>query len=185
MTKEMNSIINALPHYISSDPVKPGDAADVYRMGLLFGTIEVAEIRVAKDKSEVIDTRGRHFYASDYDFDLPAHDIDEDEQSLVGATLYHKETGKKLTVKYNTSCFVKCSDESGSTALYTPDGLTARADPLTAIKNDLRAAVDDPTPMCTWFKVPEDVSCPSCEHLGKCGTGAMLADILKRLESIM
>lgn len=178
----MNSVMTALPRYISCDTVKPGDTADVYRMGTLFGTIKVAEIRVAEDGSEVVDTRGRHFGASDYVFDLPAHDIDEDEQSIVGATLYHKETGKKLTVKYNAYRLVKCTDEDGNTALYLPDELTARADPLAALKNDLRGVLDSSKPMCAWFKVSEE-NCTACEHIDECNVKTMLADILKRLES--
>lgn len=171
----MKSIMTALPSYISCDTVKPGDTVDVYRMGTLFGTIKVAEIRVDEDGAEVVDTRGRHFEASDYDFDLPAHDIDEDEQSIIGTTLYHKNTGKKLTVKYNTPFFVKCVDESGNTALYTSDELTARGNPLTTIKNDLRAAIDSPSPVHAWFKVDSD-----CDEYD---VKTMLADILKRLES--
>lgn len=174
----MNSVTSALPRYISCDMVKPGDGADVYRMGVLFGTIEVDEIRVWEDGAKVVDTRGRHFDVGDYDFDMPAHDIDEDEQSIVGATLYHKETGKKLTVKYNTYRLVKCADESGSTALYLPDELTARANPIAALKNDLRAAIDSPSPVRAWFKTSEDSNCDAYD------LKTMLADILKRLESV-
>lgn len=170
----MKGIMTALPRYISYDTVKPGDTVDVYRMGTLFGTIKVAEIRVDEDGAEVVDTRGRHFEASDYDFDIPAHDIDEDEQSIIGTTLYHKKTGKKLTVKYNMPFFVKCVDESGNTALYTSDELTARADPLAALKNDLRAAVDGSCTVRAWLKADSD-----CEY----DVNAVFADILKRLES--
>lgn len=169
----MKGIMTALPRYISCDTVKPGDTVDVYRMGTLFGTIKVAEIRVAEDGSEVVDTRGRHFGDSDYDFDIPAHDIDEDEQSVIGTTLYHKETGKKLTVKYNTSFFVKCTDEGGNTSMYAPDELTARANPLTALKNDLRAAIDGSCTVRAWLKA-------DCDEYD---VKTMLADILKRLES--
>lgn len=169
----MNSVMTVLPRYISCDMVKPGDVTDVYRMGLLFGTIEVDEIRVWEDGAKVVDTRGRHFDASDYVFDLPAHDIDEDEQSIVGATLYHKDTGKKLTVKYNTYRLVKCTDEDGNTALYVPDELTARADPLTALKNDLKAAIDGSCTVRAWLKA-------DCDEYD---VKTMLADILKRLES--
>lgn len=169
----MNSVTSALPRYISCDTVKPGDTVDVYRFGLLVGTIEVDEIRVWEDGAKVVDTRGRHFDASDYDFDMPAHDIDEDSRSIVGATLYHKDTGKKLTVKYNTYRLVKCVDESGNTALCLPNELTVRADPLTALKNDLRAAADSQDPVRTWFKADGD------EYDVK----TMLADILKRLEA--
>ena len=165
----------ALPRYISCDTVKPGDMVDVYQMGLLFGTIKVAEIRVSEDGAEVVDTRGRHFGASDYVFDIPAHIIDEDEQSIVGATLYHKDTGKKLTVKYNAYRFVKCTHEDGSTALYVPDELTARANPLTALKNDLKAAVDGSCTVRAWLK--EDSDCDEYD------VKAVLADILKRIES--
>lgn len=171
----MKSIMTALPSYISCDTVKPGDTVDVYRMGTLFGTIKVAEIRVSEDGSEVVDTRGRHFGASDYVFDLPAHDIDEGEQSIVGATLYRKETGKKLTVKYNTYRFVKCTDESGNTTIYLPNELTARANPLTPLKNDLRAAIDGSDPVRAWLKADSD-----CEY----DVNAVFADILKRLESV-
>lgn len=178
----MKGIMTALPRYISCDTVKPGDTVDVYRMGTLFGRIKVSEIRVGEDRAEVVDTRGRHFGASDYVFDLPAHDIDEDEQSIVGATVYHKETGKKLTVKCNTYRLVKCTDESGNTTIYLPNELTARADPLMALKNDLRAAIDSSKPMCAWFKVSEE-NCTDCEHIDECSVKTMLADILKRLES--
>lgn len=170
----MNSVITALPRYISCDMVKPGDTVDVYRMGTLFGRIKVAEIRVAEDGSEVVDTRGRHFGDSDYDFDIPAHDIDEDEESVIGMTLYHKETGKKLTVKYNTYRLVKCADENGNTTLYLPDELTARADPLTALKNDLRTVIDGSRTVRAWLKEDSD-----CEY----DVNAVFADILKRLES--
>ena len=172
----MNSVMSALPRYISGDTVKPGDMADAYRLGILFGTINVAEIRVSGDGAEVVDTRGRHFYAGGYYFDMPAHDIEECEQSLVGETFYHKETGKKLTVKYNTLVYVKCADENGSTALYFPDELTASPNPLAALKNDLRAAVDSPSPVRAWFKADSD-----CDEYD---VKTMLADILKRLESI-
>jgi len=172
----MKSVMTALPRYISCDTVKPGDTVDVYQMGLLFGTIKVAEIRVAEDGSEVVDTLGRHFGDSDYDFDIPAHDIDEDEQSIIGTTLYHKETGKKLTVKCNAYRLVKCIDEDGNTALYVPDELTARANPLTALKNDLRAAVDGSCTVRAWFKADSD-----CDEYD---VQAVFADILKRIESI-
>lgn len=172
----MNSVMTGLPRYISCDMVKPGDRADVYRMGTLFGTIEVDEIRVWEDGAKVVDTCGRHFDANDYVFDMPAHDIDEDEQSIVGATLFHKETGKKLTVKYNTYRLVKCADESGNTTIYLPNELTARANPLAALKNDLRAAVANPSPVRAWFKADSD-----CDEYD---VKTMLADILKRLESI-
>lgn len=180
----MNSVMGALPRYISGDTVKPGDTADVYRMGLLFGTIEVAEIRVAEDTAEVVDTRGRRFHASGYDFDLPAHDIDGDEQSLVGATLYHKRTGKDMTVRYNTPVYVKCADESGITALYLPDELTTRVDPLTALKNDLRAAADSSRPICAWFGMEDDLDCTACGHRGECNLRGLFSVILKRLEAI-
>lgn len=169
----MKGIMTAFPRYFSCDTVEPGDTVDVYRMGTLFGTIKVAEIRATEDGSKVVDTRGRHFRDSDYDFDIPAYDIDEDEQSIIGTTLYHKETGKKLTVKYNTPFFVKCVDEDGNTALYLPDELTARANPLTALKNDLRDAIDGSCTVRAWLK----------EDCDEYDVKTMLADILKRLEA--
>lgn len=98
--------------------------------------------------------------------------------SIVGATLYHKDRGKKLTVKYNTYHFVKCADESGSTALYTPEELTASPVPLAVLKNDLRADIDSPSPVRAWFKTPEDSNSDAYD------LKTMLADILKRIESI-